>query len=150
VSILAALNAKTLELRKTRDPLAGSFQAVQALATANAKETVVKLKQDPASAVVTDEDALRAIQKSIKQVNDTLALKPDHEQSIRELAMLESLLPQMASEDDIRGEAETFAATLPEKTMKQMGAIMAHLSTTFGTSLDKAKASAVVRQVLAA
>lgn len=150
MSILAALNAKTLELRKTRDPLAGSFQAVQALATANAKERAIKAGQDLSTVKADDEDALKGIQKAIKQVRDTLSLAPTDEKSLRELEILESLLPKMASEDEIRGEAETFIATLPEKTMKQMGGVMAHLAVTFGTSLDKAKASAIVKQALSA
>jgi len=150
VSVLAALNAKTLELRKNRDPLAGSFQAVQALATANAKERAIKAKQDLSTVKADDEDALKAIQKSVKQVRDTLALKPDHAPSLRELEILEALLPKMASEQDVKDEATSFAETLPEKSMKQMGAIMAHLASTFGTSLDKAQASQIARQVLAA
>ena len=150
MSVLAALNAKTLELRKARDPLAGALLSVQSTATALAKERAVKAKEDLASVKANDEDALRAIQKGVKQVKDTLALKPDHEASQRELEILESLLPKMASEDEIRGEAEIFAAGLEVKNMKQMGAVMAHLTTIFGTSLDKAKASAVAKAVLAA
>jgi uncharacterized protein YqeY len=147
VSILAALNAKTLELRKTRDPLAGSFQGVQALATASAKERAIKAA-DLENVKPTDDDALRAIQKSIKQVKDTLALKPDHQPSLNELALLESLLPQMASEDEIRGEAESFIRTIPQPSMKQMGVTMTHLTAVFGTSLDKGKASQVVKALL--
>ena len=150
MSILVALNAKTLELRRNRDPLAGAFQAVQAFALANAKERAIKAQADLSAVKANDDDALRAIQKGIKQVRDTLALKPDHEASLRELEILESLLPKMASEDEIRGTAESFVATLPEKSMKQMGAVMAHLVAEFGTALDKAKASAVAKAVLAA
>ena len=149
MSVLAALNAKTLELRKARDPLAGALLSVQAGATANAKERAVKAGADLSAVKADDEDALRAIQKGIKQVKDTLALKPDHEASLGELAILESLLPKMASEDEIRGEAESYIATLPEKNMKQMGGVMAHLNSVFGTSLDKGKASGVVRSLLA-
>lgn len=148
MSVLAALNAKTLELRKARDPLAGALLSVQSAATANAKERAVKAKQDLATVKADDEDALRAIQKGIKQVQDTLSHKPDHELSLRELEILESLLPKMASEDEIRGEAESFAAGLSEKSMKQMGAVMTHLSNVFGTALDKSKASAVARALL--
>lgn len=149
MSVLAALNAKTLELRKARDPLAGSFQGVQAIATANAKERAVKAGADLSTVKADDDDALRAIQKSIKQVKDTLALKPDHQQSLDELTLLEALLPQMATEDQIRGEAESLINGLPEKNMKAMGGVMAGLTKTFGTSLDKAKASAIVRSLLA-
>lgn len=164
MSILAALNAKTLELRKARDPLAGAFQGVQALATANAKErTLVEFNKTQAKASeaerttvdfstvkANDEDALKAIQKAVKQVKDTLALKPDHQQSIDELATLEALLPRMASEDEIQGEAESFLRTMPEAGMKQMGVAMAHLQTVFGTSLDKSKASGVLKGLLSA
>ena len=149
MSVLAALNAKTLELRKARDPLAGSFQSVQATATANAKERAVKAGADLSTVKADDDDALRAIQKAIKQVKDTLSIKPDHELSLAELEILETLLPQMASEDEIRGEVESLIAGLPEKSMKAMDGIMASLTQTFGTSLDKAKASAVVRELLA-
>ena len=152
MSVLAALNAKTMELRKGRDPLAGAFQAVQAQATAFAKERVIKAGGAPGLIAfgADEEDALRAVQKSIKQVRDTLSLNPTHEASLRELAILEELLPQMASEDEIRGEAESFAAGLSEKNMKQMGAVMAHLTKVFGSALDKGKASAVAKAVLAA
>lgn len=149
MSVLAALNAKTLELRKARDPLAGALMSVQAIATANAKERAVKAGADLSTVKADDDDALRAIQKSIKQVKDTLSLKPDHEASLAELGILEAMLPQMASEDQIRGEAESLINGLPEKSMKAMGGIMASLTATFGTSLDKAKASAIVRQLLA-
>jgi uncharacterized protein YqeY len=148
--VLAELNAKTLELRKSRDPLAGALLSVQSAATANAKERAVKAKQDLSTVKADDEDALRAIQKGIKQVQDTLSHKPDHADSLRELEILEGLLPQMASEDEIRGEAESFIATLPERNMKQMGGVMAHLAATFGTSLDKGKASGVVKALLSA
>lgn len=149
MSVLAALNAKTLELRKTRDPLAGALLAVQSGATASAKERAIKARTNLSNATATDEDALRAIQKGIKQVKDTLSHKPDHEASLRELAILENLLPQMASEDEIRGEAESLIADLPEKSMKQMGKVMAALVETFGTALDKSKASAIVKELLA-
>jgi uncharacterized protein YqeY len=164
VSILAALTAETMRLRKARDPLAGSFQATLAGATANAKERALKEyhrvnsevdaanRQAPDFSAVkaNDEDALRAVQKSVKQVNDTLALKPDHAASQAELELLTSLLPRMASEDEVRGEAESFLATLPEPhTSKQIGQIMGHLTKVFGTSLDKAKASGVIKSVLA-
>lgn len=157
MSVLAALNAKTLELRKARDPLAGALMSTVASATAFAKERVVlansKLDEDKridlATVKADDEDAMRAVQKGIKQVKDTLSHKPDHAESLKELEILESLLPQMASEDEIRGEAESFINGLEEKNMKQMGKVMAHLNTVFGTSLDKSKASGVVKALLA-
>lgn len=149
MSVLANLNSKTLELRKARDPFAPCLLTAQSNAKAFAKERAVKAGADLSEVVVTDEDALRAIQKGIKQANDTLSHRPDHAESLCELEILEGLLPSMTSEDDIRAEAETLINGLPEKTMKGMGIVMAGLTQRFGTSLDKAKASAVVKAMLA-
>jgi len=148
VSVLANLNAKTLELRKARDPFAACLLTVQSTAKAFAKERAVKAGADLSNVEVTDEDALRAIQKGIKQANDALSLRPDHAESLCELEILGALMPHMASEDEIRGEAESILSQLPEKNMKAMGTVMAGLMQVFGTSLDKAKASAVVKSLL--
>ena len=152
MSFLAALNAKTMELRTARDPLAGSFQSVQALATANAKERALKAGQDLSTVKADDEDALKAINKAIKQVRDTLSLAPNDEKSLNELAILESLLPKMASEDEISEAVNMMVGAIAsgEKSMKHMGPIMAKLNEIFGAGLDKAKASAIVKQALAA
>jgi len=147
MSVLEKLNSKTLELRKTRDPFAPCLLTAQSNAKAFAKERAVKAG-DLNNIVVTDNDALRAIQKGIKQANDTLAIRPDHTESRRELEILESLLPAMASEDEILEEASALIANLPEKSMKAMGTIMAGLSEKFGTALDKGKASAIVKSLL--
>jgi len=159
VSILVALNAKTLELRKARDPLAGSFQGIQALATANAKDRLIKeqakLPEDQRSVdfstVKADEqDAIAAVQKGIKQVRDTLALVPTDAKSLRELEILESLMPKQPSEDEIRGEIEAALNTMGERPKGVVGMLMKHLVAVFGATLDKGKASATINKVLAA
>lgn len=147
MSVLEALNSKTLELRRARDPFAPCLLTAQSNAKAFAKERAVKAG-DLNNIVVTDNDALRAIQKGIKQANDTLAIRPDHAESLCELEILESLLPVMTSEDEILEEASAIISTLPEKSMKAMGAIMASLSAKFGTTLDKGKASVIVKALL--
>lgn len=150
MSILAALNAKTLELRKGRDELAGSFQAVQALATANAKERAIKEKTDLATVKADEQDAISAIQKSIKQVRDTLALVPTDAKSLRELEMLEALLPKQPSEDEIRGEVESFInAHEGDRPKGFIGVIMKHLVEIYGPALDKGKASPIINKALA-
>lgn len=158
MSILVALNAKTLELRKARDPLAGSFQGVQALATANAKERTIKeqakLPEDQRnldfSTIKADEqDAIAAVQKGIKQVRDTLALAPTDAKSLRELEILESLMPKQPTEDEIRGEIEAALNTMGERPKGVIGMLMKHLVAVFGATLDKGKASAAINKALA-
>lgn len=147
MNILEALNAKTLELRKSRDELAGSFQGVLALATASAKERAIK-EGDLMSVKLTEADAVTAIQKSIKQVRDTLSLVPTDAKSLRELEVLESLLPKQPSEDEIRGEVESFVASQTERPKGFIGVVMKHLVSVYGAALDKGKASAIINKVL--
>ena len=146
MSIAAALNAKTVELRKSRDELAGALQSVQALATASGKERGLK----GGDATVNDDDALRAINKAIKMVRDTLSLAPEDAKPLRELSILEALLPAQASEDDILAEIEAFKTTDEDRSGKFIGKAMAHLTAKFGAALDKSKASSLVKQSLSA
>lgn len=148
MSILQELNKVTLQLRKERSDLAGAFQATLANAKAFAKERVVLSKGDLKNIQVTDEDALRSIQKSIKAVKDTLALRSDHQLSIAELGLLEALLPKMASEEDLKITIGEFVDGLEVKSMKSMGKVMSFLQEKFGTSLDKSLASRLAKEAL--
>lgn len=155
MGVALALNTKTLDLRKNRDELAPAFQSVQGVAKASAKERGLK----GGDATVNDEDALRAIQKGIKQSRDTIqqleasgGQESDlYKRSVREVALLESLLPKMASAEEVEAEANAALSKLdPSLTgMKRMGPMMAHLSDTFGTSLDKGMASGILKKLLA-
>lgn len=156
MGVAQALNVRTLELRRNRDELAPAFQSVQGFAQASAKERGLK----GGDASVNDEDALRAIQKGIKQVRDTLSQLDTDEgrqtdlytRSKRELTELEALLPQMASDEEVQAEAQAIQSKLDPNLagMKRMGPTMAHLQEKFGTSLDKSRASGIVKQLLTA
>ncbi len=151
MGIAQDLNAKTLELRKARSDIAGGFQSVQAFATAFAKERGLK----GGDATVNDEDALRAIQRGIKMCNDTLEAvgvahgTRDGGVTQRELDELKALLPEMASEDDVRTAARTYIANHQPDPKKGMGQVIAQLSGAFGTSLDKAMAARIAKEELA-
>lgn len=149
MSVLTNLNNKTLELRKGRDELASRFQAVQALAIASAKERA-RVAGDPQAYEVTEDDAVKAVQKAIKIARDTLAIAPNDSLSQREAATLAALLPQAASDDEIRAEAESVLSSMGEVSKGVMGEIMKALNAKFGAALDKGKASQIVREVLAA
>lgn len=155
MGIAQDLNAKTLELRKTRSDIAPGFQSVLSLAQASAKERGLK----GGDATVNDEDALRAIQKGIKINQDTLAtIDGGADVSLsfisrieRELSALEALLPKMASDDEMEASVTDFLARHPDvaQSKSAMGAIMKHLMDTFGTSLDRGRASQVAKSATA-
>lgn len=150
MSILAALNAKTLELRKSRDELAGSFQAVQSSATAIAKERVRVAGGDFSTVTATDVDATSAIQKAIKQVNDLLAIKADDAKGLRELEILQSLLPKQPSEDEIRQTVDSYLVGKDKAQKGLIGGVMKHLGEVYGPALDRGKASGIANAALKA
>lgn len=154
MGIAQDLNAKTLELRKQRSDIAGGFQLVQGFAQATAKERGLK----GGDATVNDEDALRAIQKGIKTCRDTLEVSgPANatdgvvERTQRELYALEALLPKMASDDEMEASVTDFLARNPDLALSKgvMGAIMKHLMDTFGTALDRGRASQIAKSATA-
>lgn len=144
------LSELTLGLRKTRSPLASRFQLVQSQAIAFAKERLLKDGGDLCDPEPTDEEALRAINKAIKSVRDFLSYKPEDVDSNTELDLLQSLLPRSATDDEVLHEINMWVLINIETeiSMKDMGTIMKHLGVVFGTSLDKSKASALVKGVL--
>jgi uncharacterized protein YqeY len=146
MGIAQDLQKTTLELRKQRVVYAPGFQTVWGFAQASAKERGLK----GGDANVNDEDALRAIQKGIKMNKDVLDILPTDGVAQQELAALEALLPQMATEDEVRAAAAQYVATNELDAKKGMGQVMAHLSATFGTSLDKSMASRIAREALVA
>lgn len=151
MSTLAQLNARTLEMRKTRHHLAATFQQIQAGVTAAAKTRGL-------DAEATDADAITALKKAQKNARDMYealtgtGLKSTDERYAvvwDELREIQALLPAKASAEDISAAAEQYLSTVEDRSMKAMGGTMAHLRTKFGDSLDNAEASAIVRGLLA-
>lgn len=156
MSILEALNARTMEMRKARDPMAATFQQIQAGAQAAAKSRAL-------DATVTEEDAIAALKKAEKNAKDMITalderigevvfnenhpLFTPRSKAQDELSAIQSLLPAKADVMAVREAAEAFLEG-KERNMKAMGATMAHLRSTFGDSLDNAEASAVLRTIL--
>ena len=151
MSTLAQLNARTLEMRKARHPLAATFQQIQAGATAAAKARAL-------DAEVTDADAVTALKKAQKNARDMYealtgtGLKSTDERYAvvwDELREISALLPPKASEADVRAAAEQHLTGVEDRSMKAMGGTMAALKAKFGDALDPAEANQIVRGLLA-
>ncbi len=150
MSTLDQLNARTLEMRKSRHHLAATFQQIQAGATAAAKTRSL-------DAEATDADAIAALKKAEKNVRDMFDVlakvgvsKGDvrYDAAQQELDEIQALLPQKATEDAVRASAGLYLTGVEDRSMKAMGGTMAHLRATFGDALDNAEASAIVRALL--
>ena len=104
-----------------------------------------------------DDDALvtEVMQKMIKQRRESAELYEKgnrHELAAietREIATLERFLPKQMSEDEARTAIAAVIAELGATSMKDMGRVMAEVKTRHATSIEPAKASALVKALLA-
>lgn len=144
------LKAKTLELRKSRDPMATFLISVGAKAQDLAKS------EDPAATSFGDEHALRAINSFIKGADDNIKLlseaqdSPLYSRAVAERTLLKTFLPQEASEEAVNAEITNIIDNSGQpKSPKLTGLIMGELTKKFGDSLNKRKASDLIKAALA-
>ena len=66
-----------------------------------------------------------------------------------EIAVIERFLPQQMSEEEARGAIGAIIAETGASSMKDMGKVMAEVKARHATSIEPAKASALVKALLA-
>ena len=150
MSVLAELNRVSLEMRKNRDELAKSLSVVINAANQIAKDRAT----DKGNYTVTDEDAIQAIRRAVKQTEDTIAILAENHaedgelyvRSARELTVLKNLLPQ-SPDGAVSSEfvQKYLVQTGVERNIKAMGPIMKALGDEYGAALDRSMASQIVR-----
>jgi uncharacterized protein YqeY len=137
------LRQRSKELRLARDPLGGFLNTVLS-------EALMLAKNDK-NREATDTDAINAIRKNLKQNAENqnlMASRPDMmEKLTREKEILESLLPVAVNEATVLETAQKIVGDNP-KSPKLMGGIMKALTEQYGDSLDRATASAWVKNWL--
>ena len=127
---------------------------ISALILAKLKDRDIELRT---ATQVPDDDAtvVEVLQKMAKQRRESITMYVDGnrpelaEQERKELAVIESFLPQQLSEDDTRAAIEAIKRELGASSLKDMGKVMAELKARHGTELDMSKASALVKSALA-
>lgn len=101
----------------------------------------------------TEEEVLQTVRKFLKNNQEALAVIQDERRRAtlaEESAVLTSYLPPMADEAAVRAFIAETVAALPERSPKQMGAVMTALKGRFGSALDARQANAWVRDALSA
>lgn len=100
----------------------------------------------------TEAETIAIIKKFLKNTAENLAaleeLGKDKTEALREKEILESLLPQQMSEDELFGRIKEIVAALPEKSPRQMGAVMAELKKRYDGQFDGKTASGLVKKAL--
>ena len=103
-----------------------------------------------------DDDAMvtEVLQKMIKQRRESVDLyrKGDREELAAkeeaEIAVIERFLPQQMDEAEARAAIQAIIADTGASSMKDMGRVMAEVKTRHATSIEPAKASALVKALL--
>lgn len=145
--MLNKLKQASLAARKARDPLSSLLTTLLAEASRVGKDE----NRDS-----TDAEVTATVRKFIKNAEETVRLleaastqKPDALATAKaELALLQTLLPTQASDADLDAAIAELVGTLPDRSIKQMGAVMAKLNERFSGNLDKAAASAKIKSAL--
>jgi uncharacterized protein YqeY len=109
------------------------------------------------ASVQPDDDALvtEVMQKMIKQRRESAALYETGGRAelaaieTAEIATLKRFLPRQMSEDEARTAIAAIIADTGANSMKDMGRVMAEVKTRHATSIEPAKASALVKGLLA-
>lgn len=135
---------------------AGEKQTVGTLrlAQASIKNRDIELRT---AASQPDDDALVAevLQKMIKQRRESAELfrqggRADRaEAEEAEIAVITRFLPAQLSDDEARAKIAAIIAELGASSMKDMGRVMAEVKAKLGTSIEPARASALVKGLLA-
>ena len=109
------------------------------------------------ASVQPEDDALvtEVMQKMIKQRRESAALYETGGRAelaaieTAEIATLERFLPRQMSEDEARTAIAAIIADTGANSMKDMGRVMAEVKQRHATSIEPAKASALVKALLA-
>jgi uncharacterized protein YqeY len=110
------LKSLTMKLRKERSTLASVM-------VFHLSE-IENIGKNAGNRETTEDEALQYVKKTVQKLKENPAAK------LEEIAMLEGLLPQMASEAEVRA----FLDTLPDLTNK--GAVMGAVKKQFGALVD--------------
>ena len=131
-------------------PAVGTMRMLQAAIKNRDIELRTATTQPDDDALVTD-----VLQKMIKQRRESAEMyttgnRPELAASeLAEIVTLEGFLPQQLSEEEARTAIAAIIAELAATSMKDMGRVMAEVKQRHATTIEPAKASALVKALLA-
>ena len=140
MTVIEKLKTESMKLRKDRDPIASKL--VFALSE------IDKVGKNAGNRETTNDEAIKTIQKIISTVDQTIDLLPVNSSSVydlqREKKILESVLPQMVSGDEIRSKL-VFA--FDGKQVRNKGEIMKWAKAEWGVLADMKQVGAIASEL---
>jgi uncharacterized protein YqeY len=127
MTIVENLYKQAINLRKERNPIAASITFVIA--------EINKVGKNAGNRITTEDEAIKTVQKIVATLRDNLNYRlteVDDERTRQQIVILESVLPQMVTEDVVRATIATLANT----TEFTKGSVMKALKSKFGALVD--------------
>lgn len=139
MSVIEKLKAESLALRKTKNPVAASI--VFALSE------IEKFGKNNGNRETTEDEAIKVIQKLIVTIDENLKVTTDDDRKIAfnfEKQILSGVLPQMASDDEVR---QLLKDVLGHETPKNKGVAMKVIRDEYGAKVDMKRAGEIVTEM---
>lgn len=135
--LIHTLGEDFLQARKARNAIAANILGVLL-------GELKKLEKDRPGKPITDDDFVRAARKLIESNGEILKVAPDNEKAKAENAILESYMPKMMDDVEIRAAIQA----LRDGGAKDMKAVMAGLRAGFPGRYDGKRASELAKELL--
>lgn len=139
MSVIEKLKAESIALRKTRNPVAPSILF--------ALSEIEKVGKNNGNRATTDDEAIKVIQKLIATIDENLKVTTDDGRKIAfnfEKQILSGVLPQMASDDEVR---QLLKDVLGDETPKNKGVAMKVIRDEYGAKVDMKRAGEIVTEL---
>lgn len=138
MSVIEKLKTESMSLRKVRSPVAPAI--VFALSE------IDKVGKNNGNRATTEDEAIKVIQKLVSTIDENLKLNIDDGRRVSlnfEKQILIGVLPEMASEDEVR----TFLQDAYTDIKPTKGDIMKTLRFKFGAKIDMKRAGEIVTEL---
>jgi uncharacterized protein YqeY len=134
--------------------LAKDKRKLEALRAIKAALLLLKTGKDTGTAEVPESLELKTLQKLVKQRRESAELYKSqgrddlYEEEVYQAGIIEAYLPKQMSDDEIRAGVSEIIAETGASSMKDMGRVMATISTRFKGKVDMSLVSGIVKEKL--
>lgn len=144
--LLQKIRDRSLELRRTKHPLAATLTTLLSDIASVAKDS--RPPRDP-----TDEDAVKVIGKYLVVLDNNIALAPQNTRFVEEKTLLSSFLPEQLSNDELKTIIHNFALENRLVDLSQgpnIGKIIKYLNANYSGRFNPKTVNGFIRSLMEA
>ncbi len=142
MSVIEKLKTESINLRKTRNPVAPSILF--------ALSEIEKVGKNNGNRATTDDEAIKVIQKLIATIDENLKLALDDGRRVAlnfERNILAGVLPQMASDQEVTDFLRELFTSKRGDQIPKKGDVMKALRNRFGALIDMKRAGQIATDI---